>query len=244
MHQFTCRESFTDGFNRSRPLSLQANCFSRLMGSECLHGRSLLKFFFSAALLVLAPHLCYAQSRNASQGTITSSLCPYSCKTQGIPKKRCKDWREGERCYVEDLSRAPARIESISPVQTNGEKRAKDISTGKTVFGNGSVGKRDERCQGKAPYELAEPIIDIIRSSKSGKRSPETYQVDVSIEGVCLVDAGYYEEGRIVRKFPLETIQSFKKFFFTFTARAKNRPEIRVYNSAGERSSVPVEVFN
>jgi len=34
---------------------------------------------------------------------VTSRPCPYSCKSLGIKKKKCKDWKEGNTCYVQDL---------------------------------------------------------------------------------------------------------------------------------------------
>lgn len=46
------------------------------------------------AILFVAPPLL---------AEVTSRPCPYSCKTEGIVKSQCKDWREGNTCYVEDL---------------------------------------------------------------------------------------------------------------------------------------------
>lgn len=34
---------------------------------------------------------------------IQSRDCPFSCQSAGIEKTHCKDWREGNICYVEDL---------------------------------------------------------------------------------------------------------------------------------------------
>ncbi|MCB9030717.1 MAG: hypothetical protein H6619_06655 [Deltaproteobacteria bacterium] len=34
---------------------------------------------------------------------VSSRTCPYTCKTQGIEKNHCKDWREGNTCYIDDL---------------------------------------------------------------------------------------------------------------------------------------------
>lgn len=39
---------------------------------------------------------------------VTSSPCPYSCKTRGISKDRCKDWKEGNTCFVDDLQASQA----------------------------------------------------------------------------------------------------------------------------------------
>ena len=35
---------------------------------------------------------------------ITSGPCPHNCKTVGIKKEsNCRDWKEGNICFVEDL---------------------------------------------------------------------------------------------------------------------------------------------
>ena len=43
---------------------------------------------------------------------ITSSNCPYSCRTQGIPKNVCKDWKENGRCFIDDLRYRPGVLSS------------------------------------------------------------------------------------------------------------------------------------
>lgn len=34
---------------------------------------------------------------------IKSATCPFSCESQGLTRDKCRDWREGDTCYVEDL---------------------------------------------------------------------------------------------------------------------------------------------
>lgn len=56
------------------------------------------KNFFISFLLIavfLFPTIIVAE--------VSSRPCPYSCKTQGIRKSVCKDWREGNTCYIDDL---------------------------------------------------------------------------------------------------------------------------------------------
>src|SRR5688572_3792904 len=44
-------------------------------------------------------------------GQITSRACPFSCATERISRSDCRDWREGDTCYVEDLRHpAPAAL--------------------------------------------------------------------------------------------------------------------------------------
>lgn len=35
---------------------------------------------------------------------IYSRYCPFSCSTEGINKNHCRDWREGNTCFVQDTS--------------------------------------------------------------------------------------------------------------------------------------------
>ena len=32
---------------------------------------------------------------------VRTARCPYSCRSLGIPKYRCRDWRRGNQCYVQ-----------------------------------------------------------------------------------------------------------------------------------------------
>lgn len=45
-------------------------------------------------------------SKTATRGLITSGACPLDCKSINIPQEYCREWRTGDRCYVEDLSQA------------------------------------------------------------------------------------------------------------------------------------------
>lgn len=41
------------------------------------------------------------------RGLITSSSCPYDCATANVSAPLCREWTDGEKCYVEDLSQPP-----------------------------------------------------------------------------------------------------------------------------------------
>ena len=36
-------------------------------------------------------------------GKVTKKPCPYSCRTEGISKNKCRDWKEGGLCVIERL---------------------------------------------------------------------------------------------------------------------------------------------
>ena len=50
-------------------------------------------------LLVLAAVLFVAP--NAFAGEVYKRKCPYSCKSAGIAKNSCKDWKQGNMCFIE-----------------------------------------------------------------------------------------------------------------------------------------------
>ncbi len=60
-------------------------------------------FLLLGAALLSGGVVSDAIAEKTKKGAITSSKCPYSCKSKGIKKKHCRDWKEGDRCYVEDL---------------------------------------------------------------------------------------------------------------------------------------------
>lgn len=37
------------------------------------------------------------------RGRLLSQPCPYDCSSAGIAKSSCRDWREGDICFIEDL---------------------------------------------------------------------------------------------------------------------------------------------
>ena len=196
------------------------------------------------ALLVLLPQESLAQRKTYENGRVTSALCPYSCRTKGIPKKHCKDWKEAGRCFVEDLTRPPAKISSVTHIGSSSGQDAMRFSTEPAVKSKALQGEQvvPKGCKGKAPYELSEPLIDIVRARRSGKPQSTNYRLEGNLEGVCLIEAGYFEKGRLIKRIPLQTVNVFSRFPFSFQINSERQPEIRVYNTAGERASIPVEV--
>jgi len=44
----------------------------------------------------------------SARGAVFAHYCPFSCSTQGIPREHCRDWRQGDVCYVEDVRLHPS----------------------------------------------------------------------------------------------------------------------------------------
>lgn len=212
-------------------------------------------------------------SRSERRGEVTSSSCPYSCKTQGIPKKHCRDWKSEGLCYVEDLRRSPTKptdgrsgLVRSAPCpfscasqriprsqcrdwQKDGLCYVEDLRAGAnttilsppdpTIPGRPVIGA--EQCRQIPRNRLARPWIDIYRVRKTGNFFKSKYRVEGTIEGVCLVEAGRFEEGRKDEDIPIRTNPEFERYDFSVTVNSSRDPEIRVYNIYGERAVVEID---
>ena len=67
----------------------------------------------------------------------------------------------------------------------------------------------------------------------------EKHRVSGSIEGICLVDAAYYDDKGNNQKIQVSRIPQFSTYKFTITP-GKDGGEIRVHNSHGEEASYTV----
>jgi len=169
----------------------------------------------------------------AKLGLVTSRPCPYSCETRVLPKNICRDWHEGDTCYVEDLSK-PAESNSTTdenlgldlPIKTRHPLQADEVvPPGRVPDG--------EDCKGLYRNEIAPPRINLDLSSADGKFFERT-NAQGSVEGICVQEAGYFERGAKVSEISVQTTRQFKRFNFNIRFRRDREPEIRVYNSAGD----------
>ena len=185
-----------------------------------------------SSFLILYPKLVHAERH----GEITSRPCPYKCQIVGIPKKDCRDWREGNTCYVEDLTKPPSR----EPAQQPG--RSYDHPTDLTSSNSSSHPRpATEECKYISRYDIGKPRIDLGRLKHTGNIFKDKYKVSGSVEGICLVEAGYFEQGRKVHEIPVATTRDFRRYDFQVEVRASRDPEIRVYNTAGDYDVVDID---
>ncbi len=84
---------------------------------------------------------------------------------------------------------------------------------------------------------LAPPHVDIISTKRLGSLSARRFKVTGTVEGICLVDAGLFEDGKKVQNINICTTPELSRFQFTAIVRSDHAPEIRAYNSNGERDS-------
>lgn len=160
-----------------------------------------------------------AASADSIKGNVSSSACPHSCQTQGIPKNQCRDWREGNTCYVEDL-----RAQSTAALgSAMGSEPVADVSRG------------NQECQRLQSTEVRSPAIEVDKIKGTGNVFGDKVRVRGSIEGACIVEAGYYEDGKRVQPIGVNTTPEFRRYDFDLKASGGKNPEIRVYNVFGDR---------
>lgn len=160
------------------------------------------------------------------RGHVSSRQCPHSCKTVGLPKSSCRDWKEGNICYVEDLTRAPGRdpvvVQPQGPVYEPVQPSGTDARSA---------------CAQMGRWDMGRPRIDIGRSSHTGNIFGDRRKVRGTVEGRCLVEAAVFEDGRKVQDIRVDTTPEFRRFDFEVKVRGGRDPQIRVYNSAGDRDT-------
>ena len=178
-----------------------------------------------------------ARPEPARRGYITYNNCPYKCSLLGIPKQNCRDWRDGDYCYVEDLTRNPGGPQFVgqrppAPVRTPPPQ----YQPPPIVPPHGS-----SECDNISGGYLARPRANVYKVKKIGNIFGDKYRVSGSVEGLCLVEAGYFERGRKQEDIRVAPVKSFRRFEFEVEARADREPEIRVYNVNGDRDIVSIE---
>jgi hypothetical protein len=96
------------------------------------------------------------------------------------------------------------------------------------------------QCTGENLRYLRAPKVEVYDLRSRGNILGDKYRVKGVIEGTCVAEAGYYEDGRMVEKIPVSTTPEFKRFEFEVTIRgdSSRRPEIRAYSANGDRDEV------
>ncbi|MBX7145552.1 MAG: hypothetical protein K1X79_13965 [Oligoflexia bacterium] len=226
-----------------------------------------LKLLHILCLLAVLPSFAWA---GPLHGEVTKGRCPITCKSLGIPRDKCHEWRDNGLCYVEDLTKPRRLPPPAAPTSVRIEPTATPYTALRRPpigYGQNSYGERPnsvypvprpgpgwtpgprwpvepggptrgdaaEACR-RQGY-LSHPRIDIYRIKKTGNIFGDKYKVRGVIEGVCLVEAGYYEDGRREDEIAVVTTPEFRRFEFEVRVRAdqERQPEIRAYNIQGDR---------
>jgi hypothetical protein len=80
---------------------------------------------------------------------------------------------------------------------------------------------------------IAAPRIEINQQNKS--------RVTGTIEGVCIVDAAFYEESGNKQSISVSTMPQYKSFEFSISLRPGKGGKIRVHNSHGDDAEYEIE---
>ncbi len=207
---------------------------------------STLSSFSPASLAVVAYFLVVVPAAWADRhGEITSDDCPYSCTTEGIPLSDCRDWRNGNICFVEDL-RKPSSFPGVIVPRTDPSRRRERPPGARDP----DLEYRRERdqlrtpelaaCDQLNPNDITRPKIFIERVVPKSLRTGNKMTILGAIEGVCLVEGGYFENGERVQNFPVVSEREFNRFPFELRTDGRFKAEIRVYNSAGKSDIIEI----
>lgn len=167
-------------------------------------------------LLISILLLCFLLAFNLQSGHADSQWKPKSLTNK-------KDWAYATAKPIERPIAPPPIAGSDNPFTNRGWR---DLGDRERNLG---------RCNSTYNQNIAAPYVNVYEVRKIGNLFSEKYKVKGSIEGVCLAEAGYFEQGRKVEDFKFQTTPAFARYEFEVTVRASKRPEIRVYNSNGER---------
>jgi len=95
-------------------------------------------------------------------------------------------------------------------------------------------------CSSVSRFDIAPPRVNISQTSLSSGTFGNSILVEGSVEGVCLTEAGGFQNGRLVGSIPIVTSRQFGRFNFQMSLSEADNPEIRVYNITGDSYILPI----
>ena len=96
-------------------------------------------------------------------------------------------------------------------------------------------------CANLGRDEIERPRVEIEEVKATGNLFGDKVKVRGSVEGVCLAEAGLFEDGRKVESIPINTSDQFSRYEFEVKTELGNDPEIRVYTTTGDRDVETIE---
>jgi hypothetical protein len=138
-------------------------------------------------------------------------------------------------------------------MDTDGILSPGEIPNPRIDYGNGRYPDRDwnrdddyhdhgrDDCSPGRRRDLPRPRIDIDRVKSTGNFFGDKAKVRGTVEGVCIQEAGLFQNGRLVQRIPVRTSSHFDRFEFEVKADMGEHPEVRAYNTEGDREIVDVE---
>jgi hypothetical protein len=188
------------------------------------------RFISIFILLSLCLWITPKQGFTQQVGRISSAPCPFNCKTLGLNSTNCREWVNKKRCFVHDLTKGPYKIQTKKKIkQTKPSKTPRQLDH--TMI---------QACKYIDPYYIQTPRVNIISAKRQAPYFRGLVSVKGYIDGACIVDANYFEDGERVLSLPIETTRTYQRFDFSLTVPADKKTEIRVYNALNQRASVRI----
>lgn len=92
-------------------------------------------------------------------------------------------------------------------------------------------------CKAFPAAEILKPRVTINGIKQAGSMKGGKYHISGIVDGACLKEAGLYQNGERVFKFPLKTTPTYTSFEFELDVLMDDDPEIRVFDINWQRSS-------
>jgi hypothetical protein len=92
-------------------------------------------------------------------------------------------------------------------------------------------------CQSMKPGAINAPRITVSQVKQSSSFKGGKYRVEGVIDGVCIREAGLYENGERIFKFPLTLSPFYKRYDFSFEVVSDKAPEVRAFDINWQRAS-------
>lgn len=126
-------------------------------------------------------------------------------------------------------------------MDTDGILSPGEIPNPNIRYGNRYPQQYADSCANMSRSQIGRPRIEIDRVKSTGNLFGDKVKVRGTIEGVCLAEAGLFEDGRKVDSIPISTSEQFRRFEFEVKTKLDNDPEIRAYTTSGDRDIEPIE---
>ena len=165
----------------------------------------------SSIFLIFTPAMA-----DHSNNRVNSKKCPYSCETEGISRKYCKDWKEGKKCFVEDL-RAPHRVDSETWHQVD--------------LGHSRPDPYHDSCYGRKYHKT--PDMEVFHVEKVSGYS-DSFRVKGYISGSCIKDAAIYENKHFIEGIRTRTDSAKRRYYFSAVIHDSYDPRVKVYLANGK----------
>lgn len=175
------------------------------------------------------------------QGFLTYHECPYRCEQAGLNRDMCKDYRREGWCVVEDLGK-PRQTNFVLPRRNQG---GAPMQQTRLTGGSIPYSPRQEaasemlrRCQSKR--FIPAPLVNISKVKSTGSIFRSRLKVFGSVEGVCLTNAGVFQNNSPKSVINVVTRDRFDRFNFKVIVDGDEEPQVRVYNVQGNYDIVPI----